>query len=126
MIKHFCDVCGVDITGCQSHTVKLGSCLDFNQEYADICNECVIALRAAVRAMIESRRNKAAHPCAEHEGKEVRMDSSKAPSLEEVAADFQTYCGAQMSCQGCRLYSETIPCAMRFAWEIFTARKEDE
>lgn len=54
------------------------------------------------------------------------MGTSKAPSLEEVAAEFRTYCGAQMGCQGCRLYSATIPCAMRFAWEIFTNEKEDE
>lgn len=75
MIRHICDVCGADITGRQSHTVKFGSCLDFNQEYADICNECVVALRAAVKAMIESRRNKAAHTCAAHEGGGNEADS---------------------------------------------------
>lgn len=53
------------------------------------------------------------------------MGTSKTPGLEEVAAEFRTYCGAQMGCQGCRLYSETIPCAMRFAWEIWQ-RREDE
>lgn len=54
------------------------------------------------------------------DGADVSPDKNKFPSLEAVAEDFRQYCGAMMSCQGCYLYSETIPCALRFAYEVLT------